>query len=279
MTTSDAFVAVPGGRLRVVVDGEADAPPILLVHSAVVDLRSWDELVPFLVDAGYRVIRYDIRGFGGSTTEDVEYSNRADLIAVLDAVGVGQVAVAGNSRGAMIALDTILEAPERFVAYAWVGGGISGFDPGEGSDPAETAMFEEGDRLETARDADGLADLEVRLWLDGVGQPPTRVPGRIREAMRAMDRPLVEPGRVFGTPIPLEPAADGRLGELAIPTLVVVGELDTSGTRAAAARLATGAGNTRLVSWPDVAHLIGMEQPQRLAATLVDFLAPLPRWH
>ena len=278
MTSLDTHVAVPGGSLRVVVDGPDDGSPILLVHSAVVDLRSWDAMVPFLVDAGYRVVRYDARGYGGSTTEDVAFSNRADLLAVLDATGIDQVAVAGNSRGAMIALDTILEAPDRFVAYAWVGGGVGGYD-GPGPSPEELELYESYDAVEAAGDVEGMAGIDLRAWMDGVGQPADRVPKALREAFLTMDRPLVTPGRVFGKPIPLEPPADTRLADVEVPVLVVVGELDSSGTRAAAVRLATGAPNTRLVSWPDVAHMIGMEVPDRLAASIVDFLAPLPRWH
>ena len=79
---------------------------------------------------GIRVIRYDVRGYGQSTTDDIAFSNRADLLAVLDGVGVDRAVFVGNSRGAMICLDTALETPERAVALAWVGGGIGGFDGG-----------------------------------------------------------------------------------------------------------------------------------------------------
>jgi 3-oxoadipate enol-lactonase len=274
MPTLDAFIDVPGGRLRVVAEGEG--PPILLVHSAIVDMRAWDGVVPHLVAAGYRVIRYDIRGYGSSTTEDVDFSNRADVLAVLDGVGAGQAAVVGNSRGAMIALDTVLDSPDRFVALVWVGGGIGGFDGG--ATPEEITLYEEGDAFESAGDADGLADLDIRAWVDGIGQPPTRVPAAIREAVREMDRPLVEQGRVFGKPIPLDPPANERLGSVRVPTLAVVGALDSSGTRASAARLAESVPAGRLITIPDVAHLIGMEIPDRLAALIVEFLAPLPRW-
>jgi pimeloyl-ACP methyl ester carboxylesterase len=51
MTT--AFVPVPGGQLNVVEDGSPGDPTILLLHAAIADLRSWDELVPPLVTAGY----------------------------------------------------------------------------------------------------------------------------------------------------------------------------------------------------------------------------------
>jgi len=274
MPNLDTFIDVPGGRLRVVADG--DGPPILLVHSAIVDMRSWDAMVPPLVAAGYCVLRYDIRGYGASTAEDVDFSNRADVLAVLDSVGAGQAAVVGNSRGAMIALDTVLESPDRFVAFIWVGGGIGGFDGG--TTPEEITLYDEGDALEGAGDAAGMADLDIRAWVDGIGQPPTRVPASIREAVREMDLPLVEPGRVFGKPIPLDPPADERLGEIRLPTLAVVGALDSSGTRASAARLAETVPAARAITIPDVAHLIGMEVPAELAALIVEFLAPLPRW-
>jgi pimeloyl-ACP methyl ester carboxylesterase len=274
MPNLDTFIDVPGGRLRVVADG--DGPPILLVHSAIVDMRSWDAMVPPLVAAGYCVLRYDIRGYGASTAEDVDFSNRADVLAVLDSVGAGQAAVVGNSRGAMIALDAVLESPDRFVAFIWVGGGIGGFDGG--TTPEEITLYDEGDALEGAGDAAGMADLDIRAWVDGIGQPPTRVPASIREAVREMDLPLVEPGRVFGKPIPLDPPADERLGEIRLPTLAVVGALDSSGTRASAARLAETVPAARAITIPDVAHLIGMEVPAELAALIVEFLAPLPRW-
>jgi 3-oxoadipate enol-lactonase len=271
----DTFIDVPGGRLKVVAEG--DGPPIVLVHSAVVDMRSWDALVPLLVAAGYRVIAYDTRGYGESTTEDVEFSNRADLLAVMDAAAAKQAAVVGNSRGAMIALDTLLESPDRFVAYAWVGGGIGGYEGGEPS-AAELATFEEADKLESAGDVEALLDLELRVWLVGIGQSPTRVPAALREAFLRMDRPLLQPGHPFGKPIPLEPQAAGRLGEIRVPTLVVVGAFDTSGTRASAAHLAESVDGARFVTLPDVAHMVGMEAPDRLADLIVELLAPLPRW-
>jgi 3-oxoadipate enol-lactonase len=271
----EAFVDVPGGRLFVVADGEG--PPIVLVHAGIADLRSWDAVVPYLAGAGYRVIRYDTRGYGRSTTEDVEFSNRADLLAVIDARDIKRCAVVGNSRGAMIALDTVLESPERFVGFVWVGGGIGGFNEGEPT-PEELELFDAYDLAEQRGDIEAMADLDVRIWVDGVGQPQERVPAEIREAVRDMDRPLVTPGRVMGRPIPLEPAANERLGELRVPTLIVAGALDATGTLAAARRLAEGTGRARNVTLRNVAHVVGMEAPERLAELVVQLLSGLPRW-
>jgi 3-oxoadipate enol-lactonase len=274
MTADPIWIDVPGGRIA--AEDEGAGPPIVLVHSAIVNRRSWDALTPLLVAAGYRVIRYDMRGFGESTAEAVEFSPRADLLAVMDARSVARAVVAGNSWGAMNVLDTALEAADRFVAVVWLGGGVGGFEGGQ--TPEEKELMDAEGKAEEDGKPDLAAELDVQIWVDGVGQPPTRVPAALRDAVRSMDRELLEPGREFGTNTHLEPRATDSLAELAVPTLAVIGALDTSGTRAAARRLADGAPNVRLEEWPDVAHMIAMEQPKRLAALLVEFLAPLPRW-
>lgn len=268
------WIDVPGGRIAAEDDG--DGPPIVLVHSAIVNRRSWDALTPLLVEAGYRVIRYDMRGFGESTAEAAGYSPWDDALAVMDARGVRRAAIGGNSWGAMAALDSVIEAPDRFVALCWLGGGVGGFDGGK--TPEEQTLFDAGSKAEEDGDPDLAAELDVQIWVDGVGQPTTRVPTSLRDAVRGMDRQLLEPGHEFGTNRTTEPRANERLAEVKVPVLAVIGELDTSGTRAAARRLAEGAANVRLESWPDVAHMIAMEQPARTAALFVEFLAPLPRW-
>lgn len=274
--TTTTTIDVPGGRLAADVHGDPSAPPVVLVHSAVVNRRAWDGVVPHLVDAGYRVIAYDMRGFGESTSEDVEFSGHEDLLAVLDHFRLVRVAVVGNSMGAHFALDAIVAAPERFVAFAWVGGGISGFD--RAPDAAEQALFDAEEAAEEAADWDLAAELDAQIWMDGPGQPSTRVPPEARAAFIRMDRELLEPGRVYGKRQKAEVPAIDRLGSVRVPTLVVIGGLDTAGTRAAAERLAADVPGARIVRMPDVAHIVGLEQPDMLAALIVELLAPLPRW-
>lgn len=274
MPTDIAWIDVPGGRLHAVVDG--DGPPIVLVHAGIVDLRSWDALVPYLVVAGFRVIRYDTRGFGASTTADVAFSDRADLRAVLDHFGVARAVLVGNSRGAMICLDAVLESPERIAALAWIGGGIDGYE----SDPSaeEESLFARLEAAEEALDGTLVAELDLQVWVDGVGQPATRVSPKIRAAVREMDLPLYDPDRITGRPIPPDRLANDHLHEIGVPVLAVVGTLDTSQTRSAARRLADAVPGAVLVEIPEVAHMVGMETPQRLADVLAGFIATIDRW-
>jgi 3-oxoadipate enol-lactonase len=272
----EQFIEVPGGRLFAVSDGAG--PPIVLIHAAIADLRSWDAMVPGLVAAGYRVIRYDYRGFGRSTTEDVEFSNREDLVAVLDAFEIGRAALVGNSRGGGIAVDAAIDFPDRVVAIIGVGAGLNGFNGTATID--ELALFKHAGTVMSAAepDLDLVADLAVALWVDGPGQSPDRVDPAIRGTVRAMCRPLSEPGRVQGRPTTMDPPANDRLDDLKCPVLAVAGALDLSTIVQAARRLEAGAPNARAVIWPDVAHMIGMEAPDRLNALIVDFLAPLGPW-
>ena len=267
------FVPVPGGRLFVIEEGTG--PPILLLHAGIVDSRAWESLVSHLVAAGYRAIRFDARGFGQSGTEDVEFSNRADVVAVLDALRVGRACLVGNSRGGQIAVDTAVEFPGRVAALVTIGASIGGYEPEP--TPAEAALFEEMDRLEAEADPETVADFDIRLWVDGVGQSSDRVPSAIRETVREMDRQVADPGRVHGRPIRLLPPAAERLDALTMPVLALAGALDVTDVWATAQHLERTCLNARAVLMPDVAHMIALEKPEAVAALMVELLRPLGR--
>ena len=111
--SASGFVPVGGGRIYYEVEGSGH--PLLLIHCGLGNLRQWDPHVPLFAER-YRVIRYDTRGFGRTETDDVEFTNVADAVAVLDHVGAGPAYVLGHSRGGMIGLDLALEHPDRVEA-------------------------------------------------------------------------------------------------------------------------------------------------------------------
>ena len=271
-------VPVPGADLHVVDEGDSSDPPILLLHAGIADVRSWDGLAPLLLEAGYRVARFDARGAGQTESQVVDFSRVDDTLAVLDALRIDGAVLVGNSLGGQTAIDTAIVAPERVAAVLGVAAGISGFEPPRTR--LETTMFDEMDMLDSADPPDpaAIADIDIRVWVDGPGQPSDRVPARIRDLVREMDMGSYAPGRETGGLIRLDPPAAARLGELRCPVLAVAGELDVSSAVAAARHLEANAPEARAIVWPDVAHMIGMEVPDRLAALIVEFLAELPRW-
>lgn len=274
MPRQELMIPVPGGRLHTVVNGEG--PPIILLHAGIADLRAWDAMVPPLEEAGFRLIRFDMRGLGASETADVPFSRHLDVIAVIDALGVRRAALVGNSIGGMTALDLALEAPERVVALVLMAGGIGGFDGGETA--AESAAGAAMAAADAAGDGDLLNELEIRFWVDGVGQAETRVDPEVRRLMLEMNRPSCNADHVGGRPIALGPPANERLASVAAPTLAIAGALDGSFQHVALARIDALVPGARTITLPGVAHMMGMEQPETMATLVIDHVRPLLPW-
>lgn len=268
MTGLERWVEVPGGRLWAEAAGEGSA--VVLVHAGIADARMWDPQWEALA-AGHRVVRYDCRGFGRSESDDVEFSNRADLVAVMDAAGVECGTLVGCSRGGAIVVDTALEVPDRVAGLVWVCGGLGGLEMED--TPEEVALYERWEALSEAKDWPALADLAVRLWIDGVGQPAGRAPAAVRDLVRRMSLETNVQEKPAGAPIRLDPPAAGRLDEIRVPMLVVIGELDTLSTRLTAELLAASVAGAHRISRPDVAHLPSLERPAWFTETLLSFLA------
>jgi pimeloyl-ACP methyl ester carboxylesterase len=113
-------IAVDGTGLNVIVAGEG--PDVLLVHGFPDDHTVWRHQVPALVAAGYRVIAPDTRGCGDSDmpprTSDYTIDKLvADLIGVLDALGVSKVRLVGHDWGAVQSWQLAIRHPDRVYRY------------------------------------------------------------------------------------------------------------------------------------------------------------------
>jgi len=260
------FIEVPGGSIYHEVTGEGS--DLVLVHAGVANLRMWDPLVPLVADR-YRVIRYDTRGFGKTETQHVEFSNRADLIAVLDHVGADTATVVGASRGGIIALDTVIEFPDRFDGLVSVAGAVGGYQPDIEED---TAVWQEAERRWESKEWEWLADFETKMWCDGPGQPANRVDTAVREMVHGWILSNYRAEKEEGIPQPLQPPATERLDEVRVPVLVVIGELDEEGTNASSRHLAESVDGARLIEYQGAAHMLSLEHPGRFAEDLLGFL-------
>lgn len=266
MADESGFIETNGARIYHEVDGRGE--PVLMVHAGVANLRMWDAQVEALSDA-YRVIRHDTRGFGRTETDAVEYSNRADIAAVLDHVGERSAHLVGLSRGAQIALDFALEFPDRVRSLVFSGGGVGGYDAPVESDPS---TWEEPEKLLEAKDWVALAEWETRFWADGPGQPVGRVDAAVREQVHGWILSNYRAEKEEGNPQPLDPPANDRLDGLRVPVLVTVGDLDEVETGAHCRYVASTVPGARLEVFEGAAHMVNLEQPDRFNRLLRDFL-------
>jgi pimeloyl-ACP methyl ester carboxylesterase len=216
----------------------------------------------------YRVLRYDMRGFGQSDIAHGKYSSIDDLAGLMNDVGIGPAALLGVSVGGSIVLDTALEHPDLAKALIVVGSGISG----RKHSVEYERMIDEIDQLVVDRGMDAAIDREMEVWLYGRGRTVADVDPQLHAAVREMDFYNSERYPPDAEPERIQPPAIGRLAEVQVPTLVIVGELDVDDVRQAAEELGRGIRGARLVVMPGVAHVPNMERADEFNRLVLDFL-------
>jgi 3-oxoadipate enol-lactonase len=255
--------------------GPNGSTPLLLLHAGIADRRMWDPIWPTLT-ATRDVVRVDLRGFGESTEPPTgSWSPRADVLSTLDALGVERAHVVGCSFGAGVAVELALERPAAVASLVLAAPGGSLIT--ERTEELAAFWELEGKAVE-AGDLDAAAEANVVAWVDGPHRGPDVVPASVRDAVRTMQRRAFEltvdwPDEVWEAEEELTPEPPGRLDEIAVPTLVISGELDIDAIRLTADHLLAGVSDVRAVVWPDVAHVPSMERPDDFAAQVLDWVA------
>lgn len=255
------FAEVNGTKLYYEALGKG--PAVVLVHGGLVDNRLWDDQMgPLSKD--FRVVRYDLRGFGKSPATTGQYWPTEDLRALLDFLKIEKATVVGLSLGGIVAADFALEHPERVERLVFVGAGLRGDrqPPDEKSMAAYRALANEGPEkyFETFLKADLLAGLRERP--------------QARERMRTMmlDNYKALTYLRAGLAQAPEPPTIERLGQIKFPTLVVVGSLDSKNLLNIADTLAKGIPGARKVVIPGASHHPPVETPTEFNRALLDFL-------
>lgn len=262
---------VDGAVVYYETDGPVSEPALLLIHAGIANLRMWDCTVP-AVSANHFVVRYDARGFGATSADDVEYSDRADARSILDHLGIERATMIGCSRGGGIAIDLTVESPDRVAGLVTIGAGPSGFPDLEPS-PIEHRILDRMDAALAAEDWPLLDELEVRLWAIG----PTREqasldPGFVETAYRLNRANLVH-ATDAPRPLPLDPPAYDRLVDIGVPTLVTVGDHDLTEELAAFEFLATNIRNADSARFAAAAHVPSVERPTEFNRVLTEWLS------
>lgn len=243
---------------------------VVLVHDGVMGASTWDAVWPDLC-ARFHVLRYDRRGLGRSSEPRIPFSASADLAALLTDRRVTGATVVGSSGGGALAIDFALEHPDIVQRLVLFGPVLHGLPLSE--------HFLQRD----------LANLE----------PVRRGDVRAAARLQADDRYALAPGhedsrrKVFETltanPQNLEhvltngrfeqrstvPAA-ARLGEIRVPTLILVGDGDVPDVHAHAGAIEMGIWGARREIVRDAGHLIQLEQPSIVRDKLTEFIAETP---
>jgi pimeloyl-ACP methyl ester carboxylesterase len=247
-----------------------DGPTVTFIHPGLWDMRTWDREFVSFADAGYRVLRYDVRGYGGSSRPEpgVGYSHVRDLDALLGAEDVTQTAIVGCSMGGGIDIDYALEQPQRVWGLVLVASALGGFESTEEEEDWWTEREAPIEAAIEAGDLERAQELQLEIWAplgtdDEAG-------ARIKEIAfdNIHELTMDESGAER-----LDPPAAHRLAEIDVPTLILPAEHDPPELRRVSDFLAMEIMGSRKVVVEGADHVVNMRQPERFEELVLPFLA------
>jgi pimeloyl-ACP methyl ester carboxylesterase len=219
---SIGYVEINGGKLYYEIEGEG--PTLVLGHAGFVDSRMWDSQWDAFKQY-YRVLRYDLRGYGKSDVATGPVNRRADLYQLLTALKVERAVMLGCSMSGEVAIDFTLEHPEMVTALIPVSATPVGFQMQGEPPPLMMEMI----AAAQAGDLDRTSELQIQLWVDG-SRRADQVDPAMRRLASDMNKIAVN-NRTFMIADtqgidPLDPPAVERLGQIHVPTLIIAGAYD-----------------------------------------------------
>jgi 3-oxoadipate enol-lactonase len=238
-----------------------DGLPVLLIHGGFMDSRMWDKQVPEL-SKSFKVIRFDIRGFGKSSRPGKEFYPGKEVAQLLDHLKVPKAAVVGLSMGGSVAIDFALSYPEKVHALILAEPGVAGHKWSNevmGEMKAMTSAFQSGGRE---------AAIEVLLKASAF-RNAAKNPAVFQNVKRQVNdnfNPAMPPMRSNF------PDAIQRLTKINAPTLLLVSEHAGPDALVIKTEIEKQVKQAKIVTVQGAGHMMNMEQPAQFNKIIVDFL-------
>lgn len=257
---------IGGATLEGVEIGEG--LPVVFLHAGVCDKRMWARQMAAVAEAGWHAIAYDRRGYGQTTSPDEAFNHVDDLEALLEALDIHAAVLVGCSLGGGVAIDFALRHPGRVIGLVLIGTSVSGA-PWTSTEAEAMIEAAEEDALERG-DLDMLNKVQAHEWLDG----PRAQSGRVGGAARALflDMNALALSKPELTLEQRRASAWDRIGEIAAPSLLLVGEQDFTALIERHDTLSEEMPNAFAAVLENVAHIPTLERPDLVNSMLVQFL-------
>lgn len=261
------FADVNGTKLHYEILGEGH--PLVLIHGFTANTTLWNDQFE-VFSKRFKVMRYDMRGFGKSALPTVgkEYSHTEDLKALLNQLGIDHAHSIGCSMGGRIALDFALEYPEVTKALILVDSSVGGYQGWSKAFLKSDELFE---KKVKEKGWEAAKDLLTKT-------PSFRKLAREKPdvALRNKQMKSEYSGWHFVNADPcrhLDPPAIGRLQEIKVPTLIIVGESDSPDYHNIADVLNKKIRDSRKIVMKGAGHTPNMETPREFNEAVLSFLA------
>ncbi len=269
-----ARVATRDGH-AVYAEAHGEGIPVVLSCALSTTHENWRPQVQPLVDAGARVVLWDYRGHGLSDAPEDPDAYHLDLVLddlrrVIDwAVGDEPAVVGGLSFGGLASLHLALADPQRVRALLLVDTG-----PGFKKPEAQARWEAMVERTASFIEKRGMADfVGGKAAPTMVGLDPESPASRAAAAAIAAQAPHGIANFARRVAGPASPVMD-QLADIAVPSLIIIGENDDQYLRAADVLEARIPGAER-VTIPNAGHITNLDDPRTFNRAVVDFLKRL----
>lgn len=254
-------------------DDVGEGLPLVLIHAGYLDSRMWDNQVEAFAHK-YRVVRYDVRGYGKSTRTTKKYTDSDDLKLLLDHLGIEKAVLIGVSNGGRIAFDFAVSCPAMVKALIPIDSGLKGYKI---SGPEEEKLWEQITldeekyiRLRREGKLREAAEIDVDFWSNTAS-------GDLREYLLGIATDNVftdetDPDQLQVSP---EPPAFERLSSLKMPVMIIVGSLDTPPLVAMGRRIHELIDGSKFVVIEGADHLPSVAKPEEFRNVVLNFLNEL----
>jgi 3-oxoadipate enol-lactonase len=266
MEEAAMLLPLQGRRIAYDLVGPEEAPTVCITHSLASDGGSWAEQVPALLAGGFRVLRLDMRGHGGSEPVAGDYTMAAlagDVTATLAALAIPRVHYIGLSIGGMIGQAFALAYGERLISALWC-------DTLPASPKGAQDVWDQ--RINTVRGADSLAplaDATVERWLTAGFKAAH--PGRWRQ-IRDTVIGTTASGYLGCCAAILDFDFTPRLSSVRVPALVVCGSDDAGTPASENRRLASLVPGARYEEMAGCLHFPNVEMPEQFNRIMMGWL-------
>ncbi|MEY9930729.1 pimeloyl-ACP methyl ester carboxylesterase [Catenulispora sp. GP43] len=246
--------------------------PVVLLHARPTDRTMWNTHLPLLAEAGVRAIAVDLPGHGDAPVPNhPEVAPWSDLLETLDHLGADTFVLAGNSLGALVALQTAVTAPEQVEGLVLVG-----YRPhDQPASPRLNAAWKAERTALAAGDLDAAVKAGIEAWTSAGATEDVRA-----HAADMLRRQLTEQlahGEPPQAPDPLGTGPAVLRTLQGMPALVGVGEHDMPDFHEGGEALARDLDAGGITVIPGAGHLAPMEQPAAFCTLLMDFVRRLPQ--
>ena len=252
------------------VEQAGQGSPVVLLHEGIADSRMWEPQWAAYAER-YRVVRFDMRGFGQSPPAVGTFSLAGDLVELLESLELGPATLVGVSLGGSVAMETAIARPDLVSRLVLVAPGLKGY---EMSDETKAGWAEEEAAL-VRGDVDEAVEVNLRMWVDGPSRSPDEVDSDVRRKVAEMQRRAIEIYLAAGEEGEHRSLAEDlgeRLSEIAVPTLILVGDLDRPEMIDIATRLEAEIPGSRRETISGAAHVPSMERPEEFDRLVLEFL-------